>query len=118
MLLNARIDVVPVRNTLFGDRVNISGLIPGGDFIRTLAAMPVDALGDQLFLPRASLDFYGRRFLDDTPAEAVTKAVGRPICFAYTLDEVIKSMAEGIGADSLPGSASGHSNGKAWTSAV
>lgn len=114
-LLGARIDVVGVPNTLFGSRVNVSGLLPGQDFIDALTALPPDRLGDQIVLPRASLDYFGARFLDDTPAHRVSAAAHRPVTFAYTLDDVIKLMANRV-VTPLGTPRSG-SNGRTWTTA-
>jgi NifB/MoaA-like Fe-S oxidoreductase len=112
-LLGARIDVIGVRNTLFGDRVNVSGLIPGQDFIEALTSLPAGQLGDHVVLPRASLDYFGARFLDDTPADGVSEAVQRPVAFAYTVGDLIKLMANRQASIPLGPSQSG-SNGRAW----
>ena len=52
--------VHPVTNTLFGERVNVSGLLSGADYVRTLAGTEADLV----LLPRTSLDYFGERFLD------------------------------------------------------
>ncbi len=91
-LLDVRIDVLPIKNTLFGERVNVSGLLPGRDFAQQLGCGQTE-LGERVFLPRASLDYFGRRFLDDTTPEQVSAQVGRPLSFAYTLSEVIEWLA-------------------------
>ena len=73
--------VVPVTNTLFGARVNVSGLIPGGDFVAALSGAD---LPDQIFLPRASLDYFGAKFLDDLTPDDLQSQLSRQISFVYT----------------------------------
>jgi len=110
-LLGARIDVVPIRNTLFGPRVNVSGLLPGGAFIDQLKAHD---LGERVLLPRASLDYFGNRFLDDTTPAQISDALGRPLAFAYSANEIV----EWIIAPSdrrPPETQTVSSNGRAWT---
>ena len=110
--IDLEIDVVPAANSLFGARVNVSGLLPGADFAAALAGRN---LGERIFLPRASLDYFGKRFLDDmTPAELETR-LGRPVSFVYTLSEIVEWIAN---AEVGPSSAiPARSNGRSWTSA-
>ncbi|MCZ6546247.1 MAG: DUF512 domain-containing protein [Chloroflexi bacterium] len=108
---DVRIDVIPIRNTLFGPRVNVSGLIPGQDFLHQLSAVPTNKLGEAVFLPRASLDYFGRRFLDDVTPETIAGAIDRPLGFAYNLSEVIEWMA---GADLQQPAQPERSNGRSW----
>ena len=113
-LLNIRIDVVPVRNTLFGTRVNVAGLIPGADFQTQLAAVP-GGLGERVFLPRASLDYFGARFLDDLTPDALERHLQRPLTFAYTLSEVLECATAHDGeTPAIP--PPDRTNGRAWTS--
>lgn len=110
--IDLEIDVAPVSNSLFGARVNVSGLLPGADFAAALAGRD---LGERVFLPRASLDYFGKRFLDDmTPAELEAQ-LGRPVSFVYTLSEIVEWIAN---AEVGPSSATpARSNGRSWTSA-
>lgn len=110
--IDLEIDVAPVSNSLFGARVNVSGLLPGADFAAALAGRE---LGERVFLPRASLDYFGKRFLDDmTPAELEAQ-LGRPVSFVYTLSEIVEWIAN---AEVGPSSATpARSNGRSWTSA-
>lgn len=110
--------VVPVNNTLFGARVNVSGLIPGADFAAALS--PVE-LPEHVFLPRASLDYFGAKFLDDLKPEDLESTLNRPIRFVYTLSELLESIATGIdhsGAGSRQPSPNQRSNGRSWTTPV
>ncbi|MDE2967231.1 MAG: DUF512 domain-containing protein [Chloroflexota bacterium] len=110
--------VIPVTNSLFGERVNVSGLIPGSDFASALS--PRD-LPERVFLPRASLDYFGAKFLDDLTPTELESALNRPISFVYTLSELIESMADGDGhtgpADRQP-QPNLRSNGRSWTTPV
>lgn len=110
-LTGLRLSVVPVDNTLFGQRVNVAGLIPGHDFADTLANIP---LAQHVFLPRASLDYFGQRFLDDTTPQQLSQQLQRPISFAYNLSDVLQSIAAPDDAAANPSPA--RSNGRAWTS--
>lgn len=111
-LLGVRLDVAPIPNRLFGPRVTVAGLLPGGDFRDGLNAQTL--LGERVFLPRASLDFFGERFLDGETPDALARAIGRPLTFAYTLGEIVECLT------TPPGSRPRirplrNSNGRAWT---
>ncbi len=85
------IDVVPVVNSFFGESIRVSGLLGAGDFIGALRGR---ALGDVVFLPRSSLDYFGRHFLDDgTPAD-VERVLGRPVGFAGTWSELLDHLPD------------------------
>ena len=57
-LTGVEFTIVPITNTLFGSRVNVSGLIPGRDY---LSALSTRDLPEHVFLPRASLDLLRRQ---------------------------------------------------------
>jgi len=103
--------VVPVRNDHFGERINVSGLLTGADY----AAQLRDAPGDLVVLPRTSLDYFGRRFLDSsTPAE-LEAALGRPLVFATAIGEVVEALeAIAAGADHLDPAVPDATNGIFW----
>ena len=110
--------VVPVTNTLFGARVNVSGLIPGGDFVAALSGAD---LPDQIFLPRASLDYFGAKFLDDLTPDDLQSQLSRQISFVYTLTELLESMTDNVdhfdSGSRQPGP-NLRSNGRSWTTPV
>ena len=113
-LIRAEINVVPVPNRLFGSRVNVSGLIPAADFADALATPLAGAGPDhRLFLPRASLDYFGNRFLDDAAPAELEQALGRPIAFVYTLSDVLQSAVDPDGPSFR--SPLANSNGRAWS---
>ncbi|MDE2892765.1 MAG: DUF512 domain-containing protein [Chloroflexota bacterium] len=117
-LTGVEFTIVPVQNSLFGARVNVSGLIPGQDFLSALA--PVD-LPQQVFLPRASLDYFGAKFLDDLTPEELEVALNRPVSFVYTLSELLELIVEGVdqrGSGSRQLGPNARSNGRSWTTPV
>ena len=119
-LTGCRLTVVPVENSIFGARVNVSGLIPGRDFLTALTALDDRDLPRRVFLPRASLDYFGNKFLDDlTPGELETR-LNQPLSFVYTMSELVElisSSDEDGQANRQPGR-NPRSNGRSWTAPV
>ncbi len=110
--------IMPITNTLFGSRVNVSGLIPGKDYVSALS--PLD-LPERIFLPRASLDYFGAKFLDDLTPDELESQLDRPIAFVYTLSELLQSIAEGVDSsnvDRRQPQPNQRSNGRSWTTPV
>ena len=99
--------VHPVPNDLFGERVNVSGLLPGEGLTRALAGVEADLAA----LPRTSLDYFGERFLDGLTAEEATARLAMPAAFVSTLGEVVAALRDGPAA---PGPAS-TPNGAFWS---
>jgi hypothetical protein len=110
-LTGLRLQVVPIRNTLFGARVNVSGLLPGQDFIDQLAQLPAAERGETVFLPRASLDYFGKHFLDDITPDSLSRAIDARVAFAYNLGDVIEWLS---GEDRTPPGRARRSNGRSW----
>jgi NifB/MoaA-like Fe-S oxidoreductase len=90
-LTGACVEVRPVTNTIFGERVNVSGLLCGGDYVRELSGDSPDCF----ILPRPSLDYFGRQFLDSMTVEEVEVALGAPVAFASQWSEVVDILASG-----------------------
>jgi len=90
-LTGARIDVVPIRNTVFGERVNVSGLLCGKDY----AAQAGGRHPDCYILPRTSLDYFGTKLLDDMTVEDLEAALGAPLTFASQWSEVLDILVTG-----------------------
>lgn len=104
--------VLPIENTFFGPRVNVSGLLTGQDFARALGGRD---LGELVVLPRYALDYTGGRFLDDMTPEALQDRVGVPLAFASALREVVDVLREPVDSSQLSGAErAGATNGKAW----
>ena len=89
--------VVPIENSVFGERVNVSGLLCGQDFVRALAGRRPDCF----VLPRASLDYFGRHFLDSMTVEEAEDALGAPLAFASRWSEVARIVARGPAAPAV-----------------
>ncbi|MCC7364426.1 MAG: DUF512 domain-containing protein [Dehalococcoidia bacterium] len=106
-LTGARIDVVPVTNTIFGERVNVSGLLCGGDYASALAGMRPDCF----VLPRPSLDYFGRHFLDSMTIDELETRLGAPLTFASQWSEVLDILLRG---PRRPGR-NGAPNGAFWS---
>lgn len=108
-----QLDVIPVENTLFGPRINVAGLLGAGDVIGTLRTRD---LGDLVVLPRNSLDYFGRHFLDDGTPGDIARVIGRPVAFAAfwseLLDGVLDFQETGRVADPERGRST---NGKFWS---
>jgi putative radical SAM enzyme (TIGR03279 family) len=90
-LTGARIEVRPVTNTVFGERVNVSGLLCGDDYVTQLAG----AAPDCFVLPRPSLDYFGQKFLDNLTIDEVEAGLGAPVTFASQWSEVIDILEHG-----------------------
>ncbi len=90
-LTGAKIEVQAVTNTVFGDRVNVSGLLCGGDYVRELARYEPDCF----VLPRPSLDYFGQKFLDSLTVDEVEARLGSPLTFASQWSEVLDILQRG-----------------------
>ena len=73
---NVHITVYPIVNEFFGEMINVSGLIVGGDLIRQLSAKP---LGDALLISSAMLRFENDLFLDDVHIDDVQEKLHIPV---------------------------------------
>lgn len=86
------VEVVPVVNTVFGERVNVSGLLCGEDLLAAVAHSDADVI----ILPRTSLDYFGVRFLDSLTVEEFRERAGKPVAFASHWSEVWRLVRDGI----------------------
>ncbi|HNO66034.1 MAG TPA: DUF512 domain-containing protein [Tepidiformaceae bacterium] len=103
----ADIRVRGVTNTVFGERVNVSGLICGSDYVQQ-----VDPDGaDVVILPRPSLDYFGEKFLDSMYVPEAEAAFGRPLGFAAVWSDVIDILRDGP----KPPQRNDASNGAMWS---
>jgi len=87
----ADIRVAGVTNTVFGERVNVSGLLCGKDYIDQLGGQQPDLY----ILPRPSLDYFGEKFLDSIPVEEAEERLGAPLAFASVWSEVVQILQNG-----------------------
>jgi len=90
-LTGAEIDVVGVTNSVFGERVNVSGLVCGKDYVEQLRGRPADVF----ILPRPSLDYFGEKFLDSMTVGEAEAALGAPLGFASLWSEVVEILEHG-----------------------
>ena len=67
---NVKVTVYPIVNDFFGDNINVSGLITGGDLINQLKNKP---LGDDLLISSSMLRFENDLFLDDVSIDDVMR---------------------------------------------
>lgn len=70
------IQVIPIHNDFFGERITVSGLITGQDLALQLAGV---SLGDKLLLPCNMMRSGERVFLDDITVEELEKTLQVPI---------------------------------------
>jgi putative radical SAM enzyme (TIGR03279 family) len=82
--------VIPVTNTLFGSRINASGLLPGNDLIRAARDLEADAV----LMSRYALDWSGERFLDDVTATDLQQQIRKPVAFVTSISEVVDLLRD------------------------
>lgn len=73
---NRRIDVVPIRNDFFGERITVSGLITAQDLVEQLKGRD---LGEYVCIPCNMLRMGEQVFLDDWTLDEVEKALQVPV---------------------------------------
>ncbi len=87
----ATIDVFGVTNTVFGERVNVSGLLCGKDYVDQLKGKHADLF----ILPRPSLDYFGEKFLDSMTVDEAEAKLGAPLGFAALWSDVVEILEHG-----------------------
>ena len=110
-LTGIRADVVAVQNEFFGPRVNVAGLLTGGDLMSALGGAE---LGDLVVVPRYALDYTGGRFLDDVTPAALQERLAVPLAFASTMSDVLRILDEPLESDLTGATTAATTNGKAW----
>ena len=106
-LTGADIRVTGVTNTVFGERVNVSGLICGKDYVEQLETTDTDLV----ILPRPSLDYFGEKFLDSMTVAEAEEQLGVPLAFASVWSEVLDILRYGP----RPPARNDASNGAMWS---
>ncbi len=110
-LTGARVEVRGATNRVFGERVNVSGLVCGADYVEQVRdGTPPDCY----ILPRPSLDYFGERFLDSMTVEEAEAGLGAPLGFASMWSEVVGILAEGPRRPAR----NARSNGRSWAEPV
>ena len=69
---NLTCNVFAIVNSFFGDTINVTGLVTGGDIIKQLSG---NDLGDVLLVPTVMLRHEGDIFLDDVSLDDVSEAL-------------------------------------------
>lgn len=90
-LTGAEFRVRAITNTVFGERVNVTGLICGKDYVEQLSGERPDAF----IFPRPSLDYFGKKFLDSMTVEEAEALLGAPLAFASQWSEVLEILERG-----------------------
>lgn len=70
---NLKVNVYPIRNDFFGEKITVSGLITGGDILNQLKDKP---LGEELLIPSSMLRFENDLFLDDMHIDTLGEKLG------------------------------------------
>lgn len=105
------VGVVAVENRFFGPRVNVSGLLVSSDIEDALRDAPAT---DLVLLPRYSLDYTGRRFLDDRTPDDLQGALGVPVAFASTMRDVLTILQGAVQSSVTGAEVAPVTNGKSW----
>ena len=88
-----KINVFPIKNNFFGDRITVSGLLTGKDITEQLTG---EELGDELLIPAACLRSERDVLLDDVSPEDIGQALGVKVSPADSDAEKFVSAILGI----------------------
>ena len=90
---NVRLDVHPITNYFFGERITVSGLITGQDLISQLKGQD---LGEKLLIPINMLRSGETVFLDDITVEEVEIALQLPVDIVKSSGQALVSCVTGV----------------------
>jgi putative radical SAM enzyme (TIGR03279 family) len=93
-LTGAEAELCVVKNTFFGSRVRVSGLLTGGDIVKNANRYA----GDIIVLPSVMLDKTGTRTIDGMTPAQLQAQIGKPIHFAAYMSEVDSLVFEKVPA--------------------
>ena len=88
------VNVYPIQNDFFGERVTVAGLITGGDAVKQLKGKE---LGDELLFPSVMLRADGDVFLDDMTPAQLSEHLDVPVCATESDGAKFISALLGIG---------------------
>lgn len=88
-LAGTRLEVVSVLNERLGHTITVAGLLMGRDVIAQLQGRD---LGEFLVLPRVMFDHPDGISLDDVPPLEIARALGRPVCLADAMGDVLDAL--------------------------
>ena len=83
-LSGAEAELCVTSNSFFGPRVRVSGLLTGGDVVKTSGRYR----GDVVVLPTVMLDKTGTRTIDGMTPVEIQRNIGKPVHFASYMSEV------------------------------
>jgi NifB/MoaA-like Fe-S oxidoreductase len=87
----AALSSVAIENTFFGGEINVSGLLTGGELVRTFGERPGS---EPLFISTTMISRRTNTLLDDMTLEDVRTALRRDVIVAEHLSDVISSLRE------------------------
>lgn len=73
-----RVNVIPIENVFFGEKITVTGLITGGDIISQLKDRPED---DEVLICESMLRYENDRFIDDVTTDEIEEKLGKPVTF-------------------------------------
>ncbi len=98
-----RINVYPIRNDFFGERITVTGLLTGGDIAAQLKGR---SIGRALILPSNVLKSDEQLFLDDMTVEELQKALQVQVIIVkssgFEFVQVIEDILSGVIAEDDP----------------
>ncbi len=88
LLYNVNLEVFPVMNRFFGETITVTGLVTGGDIVRTMHELSDSGKKpDVLILPDCMLKADEDIFLDDMTLDALQTSLGVPIRVCHATGE-------------------------------
>ncbi|MGL5514490.1 MAG: DUF512 domain-containing protein [Sporomusa sp.] len=90
-LPNLEVRVVSVENDFFGRKVTVTGLLTGGDIIKTLRSLPGPRTG--VIIPGVALRKGEHIFLDNTTPDTVAAELDVPVRTAYFAQDLKQLLA-------------------------
>jgi putative radical SAM enzyme (TIGR03279 family) len=93
--LGASLEVLTIENEFFGNEINVSGLLTGGDLIRAFAG---SRGGDPIYISSRMISDRTQTLLDDLTVADLEAELGRPVVPCLTLSDVARDLRHRQGA--------------------
>ena len=87
--LGSELEVAVIENAFFGNEINISGLLTGGDLVR---AIGVPSTNSPLYISSRMISDRTQTLLDDLTVDEVQTQIGRPLVPSLTLSDVARDL--------------------------
>ena len=87
-ITGVRAELTPIRNTFFGPRVTVSGLLTARDIVGNRRRLR----GDIVVLPEVMLDKTGTKLLDNTTPAELEARLNKPVRFAGMMSHLADSV--------------------------